>query len=479
MRSWSTYQEAIFREVSSGHGHLAVRARAGTGKTTTIVEALSHIPTGKSALLVAFNKSIATELGARAPKGVEVSTLHALGFRAVRQAYGSKVKVDNFKMRGIFEKIARSADREDLASLCKIASLAKASLAASADEIEGVIDAFQIVPPDGESEVKKFVKCVQKGLLASKDDTKTVDFDDMIWLPVINDLATPKFDLVFVDETQDLNAAQVELALRACTAKGRIVAVGDDRQAIYGFRGVSSDAFGSLVERLSAKVLPLSVTYRCARVIVREAQEMVPDLEAAPHAGEGIVREIGISLLEEQVAPGDFILSRANAPLVPLCLSLLRKGVRANIQGRDIGTKLAATIRRQKADDIATMLDRLDAFTQREVERLDKKGCDVQGVIDTYETIESLSEDIGSVAELLARIERLFADDGHGNVVMLSSTHKAKGLERDRAFILRDTYCKTRRGQLPGEEEFNLLYVAVTRAKNELVYVRGLPGRES
>jgi superfamily I DNA/RNA helicase len=90
---------------------------------------------------------------------------------------------------------------------------------------------------------------------------------------------------------------------------------------------------------------------------------------------------------------------------------------------------------------------------------------------------EDLSVPLNSeaaVKEVLARISSIFAEDedptkGEGkNCVTLSSTHKFKGLERERACLLWDTY---RPGD--GDEERNLSYVACTRAKTHLVYVKG------
>jgi superfamily I DNA/RNA helicase len=83
------------------------------------------------------------------------------------------------------------------------------------------------------------------------------------------------------------------------------------------------------------------------------------------------------------------------------------------------------------------------------------------------------------VAEVLSAIERLFSDQKPENAVILSSTHKAKGLERDRVWLLQDTYLRSRRNRLgvwegPSQEEKNLFYVAVTRAKSELVLVEGV-----
>ena len=87
-------QQAIFDALANvDSGNILVRARAGTGKTTTILQGLSHAPeaiTGR-VLLAAFNKSIATELGAKVRRmgladNVECSTLHSLGNRLIREA---------------------------------------------------------------------------------------------------------------------------------------------------------------------------------------------------------------------------------------------------------------------------------------------------------------------------------------------------------------------------------------------------------
>lgn len=84
-RVWSNQQNAIFRWFESGgNGNLVVKARAGTGKTTTIIEAVKRAPE-KTILLAAFNKRIAEELTARIGDcpHIEAKTLHAIGFMLV------------------------------------------------------------------------------------------------------------------------------------------------------------------------------------------------------------------------------------------------------------------------------------------------------------------------------------------------------------------------------------------------------------
>ena len=91
-------------------------------------------------------------------------------------------------------------------------------------------------------------------------------------------------------------------------------------------------------------------------------------------------------------------------------------------------------------------------------------------VCDKRDCIFALAEGVFSVRELVARIDRLFTDAIEGRVVLLTSTHKAKGLEWDRVFLLSDTY---RADKSADPQEANLLYVAITRSKRELVLVKG------
>jgi hypothetical protein len=81
-RNWSTYQQNIFTFVASGSGNAIVEAVAGSGKSTTIVEAMK-LAEGES-IFLAFNKAIADELKR---KGVNGRTFHSLVYGAVLRAF--------------------------------------------------------------------------------------------------------------------------------------------------------------------------------------------------------------------------------------------------------------------------------------------------------------------------------------------------------------------------------------------------------
>ena len=482
-RIWSAYQLAVFRDIEEGKGHTIIRARAGCAKTTTSVEALKYLPKGVSCLFVAFNKDIATELKSRVPAGVTASTTHAFGFAQIRRGVG-KTTIEKNKTYLILDDMLSRADSERtewVSSLVRVVSLAKGALAASASHIDRLMDAFDIdlnnASADDDERAKdrvKFIEVVLAVLKKSQKETSIIDFDDMIWLPIVLDLHIAQYDFVFIDEAQDLNPAQIELAIRACKyPNGRIIAVGDDRQAIYGFRGADTQAIQGMAKRLNAKLMPLSVTYRCARSIVNVAKQYVPDLEAAPNAAQGSVQNFTWNAMLAAAAPGDFILSRSNAPLIGLCMSFLAEGRRASIQGRDLAKNLISTIKRSRQKEVDGFLAYLDKWEAAEKRRLLLRKPvpgDPSSVEDKATCLRTLCEGTQSLAEVVARIEALFSDDDNTARIVLSTTHRAKGLERDRVFVLRGTY-----GKLESEEAENLYYVACTRARETLHLVADKP----
>lgn len=468
IRSWSQYQLDIFKDISSGHGNTQVDAYAGTGKTATIVEGFYHIPAGKSVLMCAFNKSIQEELESRAPEGVTIKTLHSLGYAAIRRAFPRIGAPDMRKLEGFIKaELGDEPETNDFREqLENCISLCKGYLAKNTEDVEQVMDRHGI--ECDESDRSKFIELTLKIMEATKQDTARIDFDDMIWFPNVHNLTLEKFDMVFIDEAQDLNLAQINLALNSVKSGGRVISVGDCNQAIYSFRGADSNAIQNIVDRMHSKRMPLSVTYRCAKKIVELAQTLVPGLEASPDAKEGLVEEITTDKMEELVQPGDFILSRINQPLVKWCLALLKIGKRANIQGRDLGKSLMYWIKKSKAESVNGFLEWLSDYQEMETERLVKSRKDPATLNDKVECVRTLCDGMKTLDDVKENINRLFKDGDDKDRVILSSIHKSKGLERERVFLLRDT-CKPSKGQ----EEKNLYYVGITRAKSELYLVSG------
>lgn len=88
----SKYQQKIFDFVTKGTGNAVINAKAGSGKTTTLVEAMKLIPSKEKVLFVAFNKAIEQELTKRLEgyDNVDVRTYHGLAFAMLKQSLGKK-----------------------------------------------------------------------------------------------------------------------------------------------------------------------------------------------------------------------------------------------------------------------------------------------------------------------------------------------------------------------------------------------------
>jgi len=501
---WSRYQMGVFEDVSTGAGHTVIEAYAGSAKTTTIVGALGMVGGREKVFFSAFNKRIVEELKDKVPWTVDVSTLHSYGFRAIKEKYGKDTRPNTKRVRGMLDEVCdQKTPYETRGQISKLVSLAKNSLVHDVEGLDELIDSFGLsVGCDNIHECslaqckkrERFVGLALEILERCKIETYTgeIDFDDMIWLPIVNEIMLPKFDRVFVDECQDLNPAQVALVMRAVGPRGRFTAVGDEHQAIYLFRGADSNSIRNLKEHFNAKILPLPICYRCPVSVVELAQEVVQGILPAPGAPQGVVGDISSNVMYEEAHPGDFILSRANAPLLKHALHLIARNKRAIVYGRDIGNMLMAFIRRSKQTTVKELLKYTEEHLVAERERLLRcdppRKAEFQMVRDTAMCIEVVAEECDSVQEVLEKIDRIFTDADDKNSIVLSTVHKAKGLEASRVFVLVDTFRHRReyweRFARPGEwldrmlhenttrEELNIWYVAITRAKSELMLVR-------
>ncbi len=474
-RIWSNYQKQIFFDINKGKGHTIVLARAGSGKTTVLVESFKYVPKGKKVLALAFNKIIQQELRKRAPLNVQVYTFHSLGFQAVKQRFG-EVVIDNYKASNIAKEIIGTDDHDLIDNVCQTVSLCKSCLSDSPSGIEKIIFEFGIdlceVAP------KVFISYVIKTLAKCKAVTNIIDFDDMCWFPFVYNLSLGKYDYVFVDEYQDLNKSQLVMSQKACNAAadGRMIFFGDDLQDLYSWRGSDSALVKGLVLDNTAKVLSLPISYRCPISIVNVAKGWATDIEEAPEAIEGVIKDVHFDHMYNSVKPGAFILSRTNAPLIKICLRLIRMKIKATIKGRDIGSNLIYTIKKSKKKTIPAFLNWLEKWEAEELEKLEAKNIPATNHLDKCECLRELCDEYSSLKEVSEAIKDLFNDTDVNNKVILSSVHRAKGTETDTVFLLHWTFRDWFREGISSKhgenEEMNIAYVAVTRAKKNLFLVK-------
>ncbi len=483
----SKYQQKIFDFVQSDIGNAVVRAVAGSGKTTTLIESF-NLAKGHG-IFLAFNKHIATELASRCPPHVQARTFHSLCYRPVLNAVGAKT-VDTEKIRNLIKQHLSEEEARMYASfVAKLIGLARnagigALVGDDSSEFMKLIDHHEL-QLDHEDANEQDAITLARDVLHRSNESKAVDFDDLLYFAVLKGVRLPKFDWVFVDEAQDTNAIQRAILRKILAEGGRLVAVGDAAQAIYGFRGADSDAMDLIAADFApCKDLPLSVTYRCATSIVELAREYVPEIEAAPHAKAGEVFNHNLNWKLTDFGATDLVVCRNTKPLLDLGFRLLRARIPVRILGRDIGDGLVALIRKcdKRGGGIENFLERLEAWGEREIEKAIAKGLEAKAdaVADKVETlmmmVDSLPEAKRTTAELISVLQSLFTETNHR--LTLATIHKAKGLEAESVWWLAPSLCPSRWAKQPWQQqqEQNLMYVAVTRAKTKLSLIE-LPKR--
>jgi DNA helicase-2/ATP-dependent DNA helicase PcrA len=534
-------QQAIYTLAETSRESFIIEARAGSGKTKVLIDLLAQI--SGSSLLMAFNRSIADECKQRAGKilsfekalDVNISTVHSHGLASFRRAGAKPKTLDGKTSFMLKDMLNAQADKGDdiwrnmgkvshLVSYAKAAGFGLDSISENFPAI-GNVRAWHLLAEHfaveddliGDTTIEEVIEYAQQILNLSNKRTNSIDFDDMIYLPLLLNLPLPQYDNVLIDEAQDINATRRELAFRSIKPGGRLIAVGDPYQAIYGFTGADALSLENIGKRIGHEVrtMPLSICWRCDSRIIGEAQKIVPDIQARPGAGEGQVLTVpyiaapppperaqeqrgyqgqngyGSEDLFSLAQPGYAILCRLNKPNVATCLGFLRRGKRARIEGRDLGKRLEHHV--QKAADgyafqpLDETLMELDVYEQQELGKMASKNKSEASMalfedeIDAARLIiERCTEENrkASWADFTRLLGELFGDNiPPSQVITLSSIHKAKGREWPRVFILgRDSYMPFHLAKQDWEmeQEHNLIYVATTRAERTLIYVTGV-----
>ena len=494
----SKYQQEIFDFIQFGVGNAVINAKAGSGKTTTLVEGLNLIQTKDRALFVAFNKAIQEDLSVKleGKPNVAVRTYHSLGFSILKENFGkygffsiNEHKYTVFINRNInnLTESAKLLSKQDLRTyknnLKQLVDFARFNLAQSADEITRLCEKYDIVPISDECEVVPII--LEWG--ANKVDE--IDFTDMVWLCVERGLETYdfKYDFIFIDEAQDSSIMQQEL-IKKCFKRGaRFIAIGDEFQCINAFAGADQDAFKKFRQAPNTVILNLPISYRCPKKVIELALEILGGeiIEPADNAIDG---EIRYDVSPYDPKDDDMVLCRNRAQLVKLYMQYTERNKKSYLKGRNIGDAFKKVIeetgqeflsRDMMCDGVFPRLYKnLFEMIAREMELTGLEYEDVvntQKVMDAIDTINALlvlAQGLTWKNDLISKIDMIFTDDACEGVC-LTTIHKAKGLEANNVYILCNSLMPSRYATKKWEieAEQNLIYVAVTRAKKTLNYI--------
>lgn len=506
----SAQQLAVGAWVLEDTGSLELVARAGCGKTSTLMVVIDIIVKNKlgDVAVMAYNKSIATEIKGKLEtagydwKVAQAGTVHSFGYGAWRKV-APDAKVDGKKVMNIVEDLGMQRDhpiwKECAGAIVKLVGYAKQRAVGHLVPIENMdawTDMWEHFDLDNDiTEDWTAGDVIEAAIFVYKASLKmcreVVDFDDMILAPLYFKARFWPKKWVLVDESQDTNPARRALALAMLMPKtGRMIFVGDPCQAIYGFTGADSNSMDQLREATKAKTLPLTVTYRCPKNIVAEAQRLVPDIVAHETAPDGIVRSIEYTdmMNKEVLTKDDVILCRNTAPLIQTAYALISRGIACRVEGRGIGEGLVKLARRWKLTTLVALLGKLEDYQARMSAKFMSKGQEekIEAMADQVECLRMIiarcqGMNKHSLDDLVVEINRMFGDTPDGEkspVLTLSTIHKSKGREWHRVFLLgRGVFMPSpyARKEWQQQQEANLEYVAVTRAQRELIDVTAPP----
>lgn len=499
----SKYQEAIFDAALNGDGDIFVVAAAGSGKSTSGVKIIQLLLesgrlTPQDIVPLAFNRHIMLELKEKLrDTGVSASTIHSIGYRSLAKVYEDKLGEPKNRKYGdlakqwlenylLSRRISRKQEprfwelRDALKDLCDFARLTLTNYTSHHDLL-ALATRYGIIEEDEDQWLLNGVEWVLEMGQEQFREGGLYDFTDMIWLPYQWNLAIPEFKFILVDEAQDLNALQREFVLRMRARGGRILWVGDPNQSIMGFAGADVNSFYQIRQRTNATPMPLSISYRCPLSHVKLAQELVPEIEARPGAPEGSIDIISESKLITMAQGEDMILCRRTAPLVKMALKFIGAGKPARVRGQDgFGKGLSLmvdTIFKVTNCSFKTFEKGMKKYQKQEVERLqtrENSGSLIETLNDKCAAILAIYNNgrAHDEASFKREIEILFEDSAAS--IILSTVHRAKGLEANRVFILQPESMPLQwEKQQPWEfeQELHIKYVAHTRAKQSMYFV--------
>ena len=276
-------------------GPLLVLAGAGSGKTRVITQKIAYLieecgvsPSNIAA--ITFTNKAAKEMQERVgtllrdkPTGLTISTFHSLGVRILREeavALGCKPRFsifDSTDCYSIISELAGSVDKATIRRLQSVISNWKNALISPDMALKHAANDTEALAARAFASYSATLKAYQ-----------AVDFDDLISLPVelfaqhpkVLDKWQNRLRYLLVDEYQDTNACQYRMLRQLAGPRAAFTAVGDDDQAIYGWRGADIENLRGLPRDYpNLKVIKLEQNYRSTVRILKAANSVIANNE--------------------------------------------------------------------------------------------------------------------------------------------------------------------------------------------------------
>lgn len=470
-------------------GDVAINAVAGSGKTTTIIEYAASRPATSPILYLAFNRSVKLEAAkkfeARGLRNVRVETAHSLAFDYVVRGSGYKLRQKEFRSQEIVDVLGLRSNGEKHNEYILANHISKfIAYFCNSDKkkVQELNYLDLITDPTAKTFVRKHYQQIEMGTrqLLAKMEKREIEIPHDFYLKKFQ-LLCPRlpFDYILFDEAQDASAAMLDVFVRQPATK---VIVGDTHQQIYGWR----HAVNSL-EKTGFDTLQLSTSFRFPQDIADLATEV---LHWKEHLGDHQFVPIN--------GKGNHTKIKTKATIARTNLGLLLNAIEYITNNRKIkGIYFEGNFNSYTyADEGASLYDVLNLASNKPDKIRDKLIGSMRNLEELEEYIEKTEDpqlammvevvkEYGEeIYDILRSLKKLhIADEDREKADMIFSTvHRAKGMEYDIVHLVNDFVNETKLKKAKGEaasksekpdlirlnEEVNLLYVALTRARYNL-----------
>lgn len=488
MKEWSSFQQDIFNTYTRTDFNIVIGATAGSGKTTLLIELLKLTPYNTHQVFLAFNKSIKEEIEKRIDNlemdNAKAYTLHSLGMRSLVLHFNKRLEMRENKIwmiAGIVNKNKWKMEKKDfIKTIVRITQLVDLYRMTLCQCISDIRDVALKLGVDHTLQELEYVIDVINEYANYNRNPDIIDYTDMVYIPATNNsitIASPA-KVIYIDECQDLNLCQHKLVDKLVNQnKARWVAVGDKNQSIYGFSGAHSKSFDLFKDKDNVIEKPLSISYRCPKLIVDEANRVFEDsMEASPFAEDGEIVDDG---KVSEIREGDMVLCRNLRPLIELFFKLIQRGRKCYIKGKDLGKGLVQLIKPFKFNSSSSLMIEMEILLKNKILELNERGIDNPKnhpiyikLTEKINVISCISKNFSTTQQIIEFLDKIFSDDEKEGV-SLSTIHKAKGLENQNVFFLNHHLIPSKYATTSDQkiQEDNLRFVAITRSQDKLTYL--------
>jgi F-box protein 18 (helicase) len=475
------------KSILSINGNVKINAVAGSGKTTTIIEYAKQLPKDAKVIYIAFNKTVKDEAALKFAslglQNIRVETAHSLAYKNIVVGSGFTLKANGYKTQelpNILEMQGNAEKHYEFIIANHILKLVSLFCNSSKQKVEEV---DYLATIDNEKTLQFVKSCLpfivlQTRRFLAKMNNKQIEITHDFYLKKFQ-LAQPilPYQYILFDEAQDASAAMLDVVLKQQATK---IIVGDTHQQIYSWRC----AINSL-EQVAFATLHLTNSFRFNDNIASLANDI---LNYKKTFFENQVVENVIGVGKSQSLQSKATIARTNIGLLVEAISYVTNN------------KKVATIYFEGninsytyADDGTSLYDVLFLYNNQHSKINDpliksmKQFKDLEEFIDNtsdmqlgmlVEIVKEYENEIFDILKLLKEKHVSFEQKNTAKMIF-TTVHRCKGLEYDEVYLAEDFITKDKLEKqvengieplklIKLNEEVNLLYVAITRAKTKL-----------